>query len=67
MVTCCRQNDLVDLLKYDGESVIKRFITVLDDLDRLEKASADKGKMNKEKYQLNMTLDLDACFEYEIG
>ena len=54
-----KERDTVDLLKYDGESVIKRFITVLDDLDRLEKASADKGKMNKKKLHEGIELILN--------
>ncbi len=54
-----KERDIIDLLKYDGESVIKRFITVLDDLDRLEQASADKGKMNKEKLHEGIKLILN--------
>ena len=54
-----KERDTVNLLKYDGESIIKRFITVLDDLDRLEKASADKGKMNKEKLHEGIELILN--------
>ena len=34
------QEETSNLLKYDGEAVIKQFLSVLDDLGRLESASA---------------------------
>jgi molecular chaperone GrpE len=37
-----KEKEFIDLLKYDGESVIKEFLSVVDDLERLSKAS---GKM----------------------
>ena len=54
-----KENDTISLLKYDGEAVIKSFLTIIDDLDRLEKASADKGKMNKEKLHEGIELILN--------
>mgnify|MGYP003967557093 FL=1 len=44
-----KENDTIHLLKYDGERVIKSFLNVLDDLNRLEKASTENGESNKEK------------------
>ena len=44
-----KQEETVSLLKYDGESIIKQFLSVLDDLDRLEKASKENGESDKEK------------------
>ena len=41
-----KEKEAVDLLKYDGESVIKQFLSVLDDLDRLAKASEENGNNN---------------------
>ncbi len=43
-----KQEETSNLLKYDGEAVIKQFLSVLDDLDRLETASAENGESNKE-------------------
>ena len=36
-----KQEETSNLLKYDGEAVIKQFLSVLDDLGRLESASAE--------------------------
>ena len=41
-----KENEAIDLLKYDGESVIKQFLSVLDDLERLAKASEENGNNN---------------------
>jgi len=41
-----KEKEAIDLLKYDGESVIKQFLSVLDDLDRLAKASEENGNNN---------------------
>ncbi len=43
-----KQEETSNLLKYDGEAVIKQFLSVLDDLGRLESASAENGESNKE-------------------
>jgi molecular chaperone GrpE len=42
-----KEKELIDFLKYDGELVIKQFLSVLDDLDRLAKASEKNGSNNK--------------------
>ena len=44
------------MFKYDGESVIKQFLTVLDDLDRLAKAAEENGKSNIEKIKEGIDL-----------
>lgn len=36
-----KSQEIIDLLKYDGENVIKDFLSILDDLDRLKEASSD--------------------------
>ncbi len=54
-----KENDIISLLKYDGEAVIKSFLNILDDLDRLEKASADNGESNKEKIHEGIELILN--------
>ena len=47
------------MLKYDGEDIIKSFLSVLDNLDRLEKALADNKKLNKEKIHEGIELILN--------
>ena len=54
-----KENDTINLLKYDGETVIKSFLNVLDDLDRLEKASTEDGESNKEKLHEGIELILN--------
>mgnify|MGYP006102330177 FL=1 len=54
-----KENDTIRLLKYDGEAVIKSFLNVLDDLNRLEKASVDNGESNKEKIHEGIELILN--------
>jgi len=44
-----KEKDTINLLRYDGEAIIKSFLNVLDDLSRLEKASAEKNESNKQK------------------
>ena len=36
-----KSQEIIDLLKYDGENVIKDFLSILDDLDRLKDAFSD--------------------------
>ncbi|SVA71389.1 uncharacterized protein METZ01_LOCUS124243 [marine metagenome] len=36
-----KSQEIIDLLKYDGENVVKDFLSILDDLDRLKEASSD--------------------------
>ncbi len=44
-----KDKEIQHLLKYEGESVIKNFLSVLDDLERLNEASANKDNDNIEK------------------
>ena len=43
-----KDKEIQHLLKYEGESVIKNFLSVLDDLERLNEASANKDNDNIE-------------------
>ncbi|MDB9884812.1 nucleotide exchange factor GrpE [Candidatus Marinimicrobia bacterium] len=54
-----KEKDTINLLKYDGENIIKSFLSVLDNLDRLEKALADNKKLNKEKIHEGIELILN--------
>ena len=54
-----KQKEVIDLLKYDGESVIKQFLSVLDDLDRLAIASEENGINNIEKIKEGINLILN--------
>ena len=54
-----KEKETIHLLKYDGESVIKRFLSVLDDLDRLAKASEENGNSNPEKIKEGIDLILN--------
>ena len=44
-----KDKEIQHLLKYEGESVIKNFLSILDDLERLNEASANKDNDNIEK------------------
>ena len=44
-----KDKEIQHLLKYEGESVIKNFLSVLDDLERLNEASVNKDNDNIEK------------------
>jgi molecular chaperone GrpE len=54
-----KQKEVIDFLKYDGESVIKQFLSVLDDLDRLAIASEENGINNIEKIKEGINLILN--------
>ena len=54
-----KEKEVIDLLKYDGESVIKQFLSVLDDLDRLAIASEENGINNIEKIKEGINLILN--------
>ena len=51
-----KENEFISLLKYDGESVIKQFLSVLDDLERLSKASDENGENNSDKIKEGIEL-----------
>lgn len=44
-----KDKEIVSLLNYEGESVIKQFLSVLDDLERLSEATSKNGDVNNEK------------------
>ena len=44
-----KDKEIVTLLNYEGESVIKQFLSVLDDLGRLSEATSKNGDENNEK------------------
>ncbi|MBC8344914.1 MAG: nucleotide exchange factor GrpE [Candidatus Marinimicrobia bacterium] len=51
-----KEKEFISLLKYDGESIIKGFLSVLDDLERLSKASDENGNSNSEKIKEGIDL-----------
>ena len=44
-----RDKEIASLLNYEGESVIKQFLSVIDDLGRLRDATSKNGDDNNEK------------------
>ena len=44
-----KDKETVNLLKYEGQSVIKQFLSVLDDLERLGDATSNNHDSNTEK------------------
>ena len=46
----------LDLLKYDGENVIKEFLSILDDLDRLKDALSSSKNSNDSKINEGINL-----------
>ena len=54
-----KQDDTSNMFKYDGESVIKQFLTVLDDLDRLAKVTEENSNSNTEKIKEGIDLILN--------
>ena len=54
-----KQEDTSNMFKYDGESVIKQFLTVLDDLDRLTKVTEENRNSNTEKIKEGIDLILN--------
>ena len=51
-----KSEEIIDLLKYDGEDVIKEFLSILDDLDRLKEALSTSKSSNDSK--INEGIDL---------
>ena len=41
--------EIIDLLKYDGENIIKEFLSIIDDLHRSKDAFSDKNKLDGDK------------------
>ena len=50
-----KDKEIVSLLNYEGESVIKQFLSVLDDLGRLSEATSKNGDEFKSKYLICST------------
>ena len=51
-----KSEEIFDLLKYDGENVIREFLSILDDLDRLKDALSSSKNSNDSK--INEGIDL---------
>ena len=51
-----KSEEIIDLLKYDGENVIKEFLSILDDLGRLKEALSTPKSSNDSK--INEGIDL---------
>ena len=51
-----KSDEIIDLLKYDGENVIREFLSILDDLDRLKDALSSSKNSNDSK--INEGIDL---------
>ena len=51
-----KDKEIISLMKYEGEAVIKQFLSVLDDLERLNEASAKNNKDSIEKLTEGITL-----------
>ena len=51
-----KEKEIISLMKYEGEAVIKQFLNVLDDLERLNKASEKNDKDNYEKLTEGISL-----------
>ena len=51
-----KSEEIIDLLKYDGENVIREFLSILDDLDRLKDALSSSTNSNDSK--INEGIDL---------
>ena len=41
--------EIIDILKYDGESIIKEFLSIIDDLYRSKEAFSDNDKLDVDK------------------
>ncbi|MEC7901946.1 MAG: nucleotide exchange factor GrpE [Candidatus Neomarinimicrobiota bacterium] len=51
-----KDKEIISLMKYEGEAVIKQFLNVLDDLERLNQASEKNDKHNYEKLTEGISL-----------
>ena len=51
-----KDKEIISLMKYEGEAVIKQFLYVLDDLERLNQASEKNDKDNYEKLTEGISL-----------
>ena len=51
-----KDKEIISLMKYEGEAVIKQYLNVLDDLERLNQASEKNDKDNYEKLTEGISL-----------
>ena len=51
-----KDKEIISLMKYEGEAIIKQFLNVLDDLERLNEASEKNDKDNYEKLTEGISL-----------
>ena len=51
-----KSEEIIDLLKYDGENVIKEFLSILDDLGRLKEALSTSKSSNDSKISVGIDL-----------
>ena len=51
-----KDKEIISLMKYEGEAVIKQFLNVLDDLERLNQASEKNDRDNYEKLTEGISL-----------
>ena len=51
-----KDKEIISLMKYEGEAVIKQFLNVLDNLERLNEASEKNDKDNYEKLTEGISL-----------
>ena len=51
-----KDKEIISIMKYEGEAVIKQFLNVLDDLERLNQASEKNDKDNYEKLTEGISL-----------
>jgi len=51
-----KSQEIIDLLKYDGENVVKDFLSILDDLDRLKEAFSDIESSDMSKISAGIDL-----------
>ncbi len=54
-----KEKEILNLLTYDGEEIIKIFLPVVDDLERLSAATNDKDETNSEKVREGIQLILN--------
>ncbi len=51
-----KEREIIQLLKYEGETVIKDVLTIMDDLERLVEALESNGSKQSESFRQGITL-----------
>ncbi len=54
-----KEKEIINLLTYEGESVVRLFLPILDDLERLDLAYDENGNTGGEKFKEGITLILN--------